>query len=199
MSGGGYKIRNQHAIHFLTFTIVGWVDIFTRKETKAIIIESLSYCIEQKGLILYAYVIMSNHIHIIAKANEDTSGLSDIVRDFKKYTSSKIIDWINNSKKESRKEWMQVVFKYHAKFNSNNSNYQIWQQNNRPKEIVLPRFARQKLNYIHYNPVRSDYVEYPEHYKYSSYRNYYTPELELLLHVTILKFGVEEGFIHVPG
>ena len=88
---------------------------------------------------------------------------------------------------------------YHAKFNSNNSNYQIWQQNNRPKEIVLPRFARQKLNYIHYNPVRSDYVEYPEHYKYSSYRNYYTPELELLIHVTILEFGLEEGFIHVPG
>ncbi len=66
MSDTGYKIRNQYAVHFMTFTICGWVDVFTRKETKQIVIDSLNkYCIENKGLILYAYVIMTNHIHII--------------------------------------------------------------------------------------------------------------------------------------
>jgi putative transposase len=199
MSDSGYKIRNQDAIHFLTFTICGWVDVFTRKETKQIIIDSLKFCIENKGLILYAYVIMSNHIHIIARADEATSGLSDIVRDFKKFTACKIIDWVNNSGKESRKEWMPLVFKYHAKYNKNNSLHQVWQQESRPKEIVLSKFACQKLNYIHYNAVKAGYVDAPEEYPYSSYRNYYTEERKIVLPVTILHFGSEEGFIFVPS
>lgn len=195
MQDSGYTIRNQYALHFLTFTIVGWVDVFTRKETKQIIIDSLKYCIENKGLILYGYVIMTNHLHLIARADESTTGLSDIIRDFKKHTSKEIINWVNLSNKESRKEWMQMVFKYHAKLNSNNSVYQVWQQNNRPKEIVLPKFARQKLNYIHYNAVRAGYVDQPEDYIYSSYRAYYSDDRAVILPVTILEFGLEEGFI----
>jgi putative transposase len=92
---------------------------------------------------------------------------------------------------------MQVVFKYHAKLNSNNSEYQVWIQNNRPKEIVLPRFARQKLNYIHYNPVRAYFVDRPEDYIYSSYRSYYCQERGVILPVSILDFGSEEGFLYV--
>jgi REP element-mobilizing transposase RayT len=174
------------------------VDVFTRKETKQIIIDSFKFCIENKGLILYAYVIMSNHLHIIAKADETVPSLSDIIRDFKKFTSHKIIDWMNNSGKESRKQWMNLVFKYHAKYNKNNSIYQVWQQESRPKEIVLPRFARQKLNYIHYNAVRAGYVDAPEDYPYSSYRNYYVEDREILIPVSILDYGSEEGFIFVP-
>jgi putative transposase len=70
VSKTGYKIKNQYAVYFLTFTICGWVDVFIRKETKKIIIDSLKYCMKNKGLVLYAYVIMTNHIHIIAKAHE---------------------------------------------------------------------------------------------------------------------------------
>ncbi|MBK8702053.1 MAG: transposase [Saprospiraceae bacterium] len=192
---GGYKIRDQYAIHFVTFTVVGWVDIFTRRETKQIIIDSLKYCIENKGLILYAYVIMTNHLHLIVQANKGSAVLSDIIRDFKKFTSKQIIEWMNKSNKESRKEWMQMVFKYHAKLNSSNSEYQVWQQHNRPKVILLPRFARQKLNYIHYNAVRAGYVDKPEDYIYSSFRSYYCEDREIILPVTILDFGSEEGFI----
>jgi putative transposase len=199
MSDSGYKIKNQYGLHFLTFTTVGWVDIFTRKETKQIIIDSLKYCIEHKGLILYGYVIMTNHIHLIAKSADHVSGLSDIIRDFKKHTSKEIIKWMDHSNKESRKEWMQMVFKYHAKLNTNNSLYQVWQQNSRPKEIVLPKFARQKLNYIHYNAVRAKYVDRPEDYIYSSYRAYYYDEREVILPVNIMEFGSEDGFIFVAG
>lgn len=199
MQDSGYKIRNQHSIHFLTFTIVGWVDVFTRKETKQIIIDSLKYCVDNKGLILYAYVVMTNHIHIIAKADEVTSGLSDIVRDFKKHTSKAIIKWVTKSNKESRKEWMQMVFRYHANLNANKSQYQVWQKHNRPKEIVLPRFGRQKLNYIHYNAVRAGYIDKPEDYIYSSYRAYYCEDREVILPVSILEFGSEEGYFFVPG
>jgi len=78
----GYIITGQYAIYFLTFTIVGWVDIFTRKECKDIIVDSLKYCNKNKGLSIHAYVIMSNHIHLIVSAREDSGGLSGIIRDF---------------------------------------------------------------------------------------------------------------------
>jgi REP element-mobilizing transposase RayT len=100
----GYHIKNQYAIHFVTFTIVGWVDVFTRKETKNIIIDAFKYCIENKGLKIYGYVIMSNHIHAMIQASEDVSTLSDLIRDFKKHTPKEIIKWMNESNKESRKE-----------------------------------------------------------------------------------------------
>lgn len=197
MSDSGYKIRDQFAIHFLTFTVVGWVDVFTRKETKQIIVNSLKYCIEHKGLVIYGYVIMTNHIHLIVRCKDNGMGLSAIIRDFKKHTSKQIVKWVNTSSKESRREWMHMVFKYHAKLNSNNSEFQVWQQNSRPKEVVLPRFARQKLNYIHYNAVREGYVDLPEDYAYSSYRAYFCEDREVLIEVEILNFGSEEGFIFV--
>lgn len=189
MADTGYKITDQHGLYFLSFTVVGWVDVFTRKETKQIIIDSIKHCCDNKGLLIYGYVIMTNHLHLIARANDPEIGLSEIIRDFKKFTSKEIIKWVNESNKESRKEWMQMVFKYHAKLNSNNSEYQVWQQKSRPKIIVHSRFAQQKLNYIHYNPVRAGYVDYPQDYPYSSYRDYYSEkEYCGLLPVNIMLF-----------
>jgi len=82
----GYQISDQNALYFLTFQIVDWIDIFTRRIYKDIIIDSFNYSIEHKGLQLFAYVIMSNHIHLIANSINGT--LSDNVRDFKKFTSN---------------------------------------------------------------------------------------------------------------
>jgi len=79
---GGYRIHDQTGLYFLTFTIVGWVDVFARKEYKDIIIENLKFCIQEKGLILFAYVIMSNHVHLIVRSDSEM-GLSSIIRDFK--------------------------------------------------------------------------------------------------------------------
>ncbi|MCD4695165.1 MAG: transposase [Bacteroidales bacterium] len=75
-------IKAENELHFLTFSIVGWVDIFTNKSFKDIIIENLKFCRKEKGLQLYCYVIMSNHIHLIARA-KDGYKLSWIIRDFK--------------------------------------------------------------------------------------------------------------------
>lgn len=86
----GYKINNQNALHYLTLTTVGWIDVFTRQRYRDIILDSLAYCQREKGLILHAYVVMSNHLHLIAQADEPKR-LSDILRDFKKYTSAMII------------------------------------------------------------------------------------------------------------
>ncbi len=95
----GYKIRNKAGIYFITFAVVKWIDIFTRKEYQKIIIDSLKYCQKQKRLIIYAWCLMSNHIHLIISAKNND--LSDILRDFKKYTSKKIITNIIKNPKES--------------------------------------------------------------------------------------------------
>ncbi|MDX1629593.1 MAG: transposase [Fulvivirga sp.] len=89
----GYKIRNEEGMYFVTFTVVGWIDVFTRKVYKDVIIDSLKYCQREKGLILHAFVIMSNHLHLIISAKEGAV-LSDIIRDFKKYTAKAIIKLI---------------------------------------------------------------------------------------------------------
>jgi REP element-mobilizing transposase RayT len=166
----GYVIRNQNAAHFLTFTVCGWIDIFTRKEYKDILIDSFTYCQSKKGLVLNAYVIMSNHLHLIARAKEDVK-LSDIIRDFKAHTHRQMIKIIE-SDKESRRLWMLHQLKYYASRHSRNEKNQIWVHNNHPEELLSTEMGLIKLNYIHENPVRAGYVLQPEHYIYSSASNY---------------------------
>ena len=112
MSGDRYKIDDQNAIYFPTFTVVDWVDVFTRESYRIEIIESLKYCMQHKGLIVYAYCIMSNHMHLIVRAKEGFE-LSAIIRDFKKYTAKRIINKIVEDN-ESRKEWMLYRFEYNG-------------------------------------------------------------------------------------
>ena len=189
-----YKIKDQYESYFLTFTVVGWVDIFTRQECKDIVIDSLKYCQSHKGLILNAFVIMPSHIHLIARCKSSKEGLSSIIRDFKKYTSKQLLNFLLKSNKESRRKWLKVVFTYHAKYNSNNSKYQLWQQNNRSKHLIYPRFTLRKLNYIHWNPVKDGIVLKPEDYLYSSARNYTSFE-NCLLDVECIDYGIDIGFI----
>ena len=166
----GYHISDQNGVYFLTFQIVDWVDIFTRKIYKDIVIESFKFCIENKGLRLFSYVIMSNHIHLIACANEPFK-LSDIIRDFKKYTAKSFLIEIN-SNTESRRDWMLKRFEFAAKSNSCSGDYHIWTNDNHAISLVSKKFYDQKLNYIHENPVRAGIVAKAEDYLYSSARNY---------------------------
>src|SRR5215210_876954 len=105
MKDDGYKIRDQHAVHFITFVPVAigieWIDVFTRRTYSDIVIQSLLYCINNKGLKLHGWCIMSNRVHLIISAAN--GNLSDILRDFKKFTSKEIITEIENNKQESRK------------------------------------------------------------------------------------------------
>ncbi len=171
MSEGGYKIRNKEGIHFITFAVVNWVDVFTRKTYCEKVIESIKYCQEEKGLILHAWCIMSNHVHLIASAVNHN--LSDILCDFKKFTSKQIIKTIENHPGESRKEWMLQIFLSAGQKNSRNSKYQFWQHDNHPEELFSQRFTNQKINYIHFNPVKAGIVVNAEEYIYSSARDYY--------------------------
>jgi putative transposase len=177
-----YRIKDQNAAYYLTMTIVEWVDIFTRRIYNEIVIDSLKYCQKEKGLEIFGYVIMTNHIHLIARARDGYS-LSDIIRDFKKHTSKQIICAIKEEP-DSRREWMLSIFDLAGKTNSNNKFYQVWKQDSHAVELYSHNFLIQKLNYIHNNPVRAGLVEKPEAYVFSSARNY--AELEGPLEVFCL-------------
>ncbi len=166
----GHQIYNQHALYYLTFQIVKWVDIFTRVEYKEIVVNSFEYCRKNKGLELYAYMIMTNHIHLIARSHESHK-LSDTIRDFKKFTANQLLERIRLPN-ESRSDWMLKRFEFAAKEHARTSEFQVWTHENHAVELFSKEFTQQKLDYIHQNPVRSGIVDAPEDYVYSCARNY---------------------------
>ena len=107
---------NTSSAYFLTFTVVGWVDVFTRTQYANIILESLEFCRKNKQLEIFSYVIMSNHLHIIARHTDGR--LNEVIRDFKSFTAKKIINEIETNPIESRKDWLLHLFKYHAKYSN---------------------------------------------------------------------------------
>ena len=165
-----YRVRNSEDIFFVTFTIVDWVDIFTRPAYKQLIIDSLAYCQQHKGLELYAYCLMTNHLHLLVSAQQPAI-LSDIIRDFKKHTNKQIIQLIQ-TENESRRDWILYRFQYHAKYNNRIQDYKVWQDGYHGVACDRIEILVQKLNYIHDNPVTAGIVLEPEHYIYSSAANY---------------------------
>lgn len=151
-----YKFLNKEGAYFVSFATVYWIDVFTRLKYFQILINSLDYCRKNKGMILFAYCIMPNHVHLILRsANNDPSGL---MRDFKGFTSRMLLNSIYENPKESRKAWMLEMFKKAGSTRSNVQDMQFWQQNNHPIEIWSQKVFEQKLNYIHNNPVVAGFV-----------------------------------------
>ncbi|RYG03120.1 MAG: transposase [Chitinophagaceae bacterium] len=179
-----YKFGDSSMPHFITFAVVNWIDVFSRECYKEIIAESLKFCIAEKGLNLHAWIIMSNHVHLVASAKEDAE-LFNIIRDLKKYTSKIIIASIESNTQESRKDWMLWMFKRAGAKNSNNKVYQFWQQDNHPIELSTNEMVTQRLNYLHENPVRAGLVTEAQYYKYSSAVDYYE-ERKGLVPITLI-------------
>jgi putative transposase len=160
-----YRIHDQQGVYFVTCTVTQWVDVFSRKEYADIVVDSLRYCQANKGLQILGWVIMTNHMHMIVACKEGFE-LSDVLRDFKKYTATQIVSAIENNKHESRSSWLLWLLK-------KDGNIAFWQPDNHAKEIHSSEFFKQKLEYIHSNPVRSKIVDREETYIYSSTRDYY--------------------------
>jgi putative transposase len=167
-----FKFANPDGLYFVTFSVVGWIDVFTRRVYKDLLLDCLRHCISQKGLVLYGYVIMSNHVHLIISCN-GTATLSEVMRDLKKYSSYRIVKGIKENVQESRRKWLLYLFAKAGQANSNNTNYQFWQQDNHPILLHPNTDAlERKLNYIHQNPVRAGLVSEASAYLYSSASNY---------------------------
>ncbi|RZK56542.1 MAG: transposase [Pedobacter sp.] len=154
-----YHIKDQGAVHFVTFTVHQWVDVFTRPIYIDILLDSLTYCQKEKGLEVYAWVIMSNHCHLIVSSKNDN--LSDIIRDFKKFTSKAIFKAIEENPNESRKNWLLKVLNFEGRT-------WFWTEGYHGEEVYSQDFFDIKLDYIHKNPVKAGIVEKEEEYLNSS-------------------------------
>ncbi len=165
-----YKFHNAEGIYFITPTIVNWIDLFTRKAYCELILDSLRYCQKEKGLIVHAWCIMSSHLHLIVSSSGKTQ-LSNIIRDFKKFTSKAIIKEIE-SMPESRREWLLRDFKEAGTQLKRIRNYKVWQDGNHPIELDTNSMLEQRLSYLHNNPVEQGLVFREEDYCFSSSIDY---------------------------
>ncbi|MGB5270169.1 MAG: transposase [Eudoraea sp.] len=161
----------------MSFTTVHWLDVFTRQLYFSILAESINHCRKEKGMEVLAYCLMSNHVHLFFRSvNGDPSGL---FRDFKGFTARELIKAIKENPQESRKEWMLRIMERAGKQKSNVIKRQFWQQHNKPIELWSGKVIKQKMEYIHKNPVVQGFVTDPVDWKYSSARNYADDETVL--------------------
>jgi REP element-mobilizing transposase RayT len=166
-----YKFKNPEGLYFVTFAVVDWVDVFTRDVYREIFIDSLNWSVKNKGLVVYAWVLMTNHVHLIV-SRKGENRLEDIFRDIKKFTSVKIVHEIKQNTTESRKEWMLRIFRENGELNSQNEKYQFWQHGNHPIELNNNQILEQKLEYLHNNPVKHGFTNSKDSYNWSSALDY---------------------------
>lgn len=165
-----YKALEIEKAYFLTITTVGWVNVFTRFAQKEVIISSLKHCQINKGLTLFSFCLMHSHLHLFCRADGNFT-LSEIMRDFKKFTSKKIIETILDEP-ESRRKWILEYFQKSCEHLKRPQTFKVWQDGYHAEEIFSNKWIKEKINYIHQNPVVEKIVTAPEHYYYSSARNY---------------------------
>lgn len=165
-----YKATIAGKAYFITLTTVNWVDLFTRLSQRMLIVNALNYCVENKGLEIYGYCIMPSHVHLLCRAQDDDL-LANVMRDFKSFTSKKIIETINNEK-ESRREWLLEMFQESCAHLNRKQGFKVWQTGYHAEYIESEKFTFQKLRYIHQNPVVDKIVEHPWEYVFSSAQDY---------------------------
>ena len=166
-----YKFHNPEGLYFVSFAVVGWLDVFTRNEYKDLVLESLEYCQNNKGMEVHAWCIMTNHVHLIFRSIKGQQP-ELLLGDLKRFTSRNVVKAIQENPRESRREFLLDYFKNEAAKSSNSTNYQFWRHDNKPIELWSNEVIQQKIDYIHNNPVEDGIVFRPEDYKYSSASDY---------------------------
>ncbi len=167
-----YKFGDSGNLYFISFAVVYWIDVFVREEYKKILLESWEYCQKEKDLEVYGWCIMPSHVHMIIGSRGRQ--MDKIVGEMKSFTSRSLRKSIEAHTGESRKEWMLWMMKRAGMKNSNNSDWQFWQQHNKPIEILNGEMFYQKLEYIHNNPVAAGFVEKGGEWLYSSAKDFYS-------------------------
>ena len=164
MGRSRYKIREEEFPYFLTMSVVDGLPVFCLPNAADFILDSLTFLQEHRDVTLYAYVIMENHLHLIAKGYD----LGPKIGLFKSYTARCIIDHLDQI---NYKQYLNYL-KRSKKPYKNRQSYQVWEDGFYPKQIICNRMMKQKIDYIHLNPVKRGYVDSPEHWRYTSARNY---------------------------
>ena len=121
---------------------------------------------------------MENHRHLIASADN----LSKEIGNFKSFTARSIIDLLITNQSHHILAQLKAAKQAYKQFQQ----YQLWQEGFHPQVISNEDMLRQKLEYIHNNPVKSGYIDDPSHWRYSSYRNYMSQEA--LLEIDLIDY-----------
>jgi REP element-mobilizing transposase RayT len=155
-----YRVHEPHCAHFITTTVVEWLPVFTTSARCDILVQSFEYCRKNKGLKIYAWVILDNHIHAIVAAPE----LTRVITDFKRHTAQRILDQLEKEKCE----WLLNQFRHFRLPHKVESIHQFWQEGFHPQAIANDQMMDQKLDYVHGNPVQRGLMAGAEHWRYSS-------------------------------
>jgi REP element-mobilizing transposase RayT len=164
MSRTRYRIFETEYPYFLTCTVVGWLPVFTRPSAAEVILDSLRYLQTRERLSLFAYVILENHLHLIAQSPT----LANTIARVKSFTARRVIDLLQERAEETLLRQLRTERAPHKA----DREFQFWQEGSHPKQIVGDEMMGQKVEYIHRNPVKRGYVDDPTHWWYSSARNY---------------------------
>lgn len=155
----------------MTCTFIKWIALFGNPDIAGIVLDSLKYMITNKRIELHGYVMMHNHLHLIASGEL----ISTEIKKFKSYTARQIVDYLQKKGYHSVLDQLQHFKKQHK----TDQKYQVWEEGSHPQVISSMEMMKQKLDYIHFNPVKAGFVDKPVHWKHSSYRYYLGMESEL--------------------
>lgn len=159
-----YRIAEAEYPYFMTCTIVGWLAVFTRPEAVNIVYDSWRFLAKERNFRLYGYVILENHLHLVASAPD----LPNAMKSFKMFTARQIVDLLTaHGAKTLLNQLAMMKLRHKSK-----SDYQVWEEGSQPKQIANNEMMLQKLEYMHNNPLKRGYVDDPVHWRYSSARNY---------------------------
>lgn len=164
MGRSRYRIVENEYPYFMTCTIVGWLPVFTRPEAVEIIYDSWRFLQRERGFMLFAYVILENHLHLIANSPD----LSATMQRFKSFTARRLVDLLQSKSAITLLNSLQRLKLPHK----SESDHQVWQQGSHPEQIQSEEMMWQKIEYTHNNPLKRGYVDNPLHWRYSSARNY---------------------------
>ena len=148
----------------MTWTVNAWLPVFTRIWAVDEILNSWRHLQQQDEMELLGYCVLENHLHLIVVG----PSISNTMARSRSFTARRIIDGLKTNGEQTLLELMAWNKAKHKQ----DRDFQLWQEGKQPKQIRTDATMWQKLEYIHYNPVRRGYVDDPSHWRYSSARNY---------------------------
>jgi REP element-mobilizing transposase RayT len=159
-----YLFKDGISTYFCTFTVVDWLPLFIKPKFTRITIESLVFCVENKGLKVHGYVIMPNHMHaILSDETSDNQRLHKTITEFRSFSGHELAGLIDNTCPTS---WSNIL----RAAAITDRDRRVWQSGWHAEAVVNQKFFEQKLSYMHNNPVRAGFVNLPEHWTHSSAR-----------------------------
>lgn len=172
-----YKTHSD-GLYFVSFSVVGWLNVFTKRIYQDILVESINFCKQNKELKIYSYCIMPSHVYFVSYS--ENGSLSNILRDLKSYTANQLIKAIEDNSQESKKELFLKLFRHFGGKRPQKQKMQFWKHDNHPFFLYSNKMIDQKIDYIHNNPVVAGFVNHAYEWRLSSANEFSPIKVDVL-------------------